>query len=60
MFSVGKNSRDTESSNLPRSASQSVIFAFSSENSKIPRTSAKFVRFKGTGEAQIRPQAADP
>src|SRR5260370_40907892 len=52
--------RVSEGSNPTRSASQPVIFTFSSENSKIPRTSAKFVRFKGTGEAQIRPQAADP
>jgi hypothetical protein len=36
-FSVGKNSRDTEGSNPPRSATQSAIFAFSPGKSKILR-----------------------
>jgi hypothetical protein len=48
-----------DGSNPLLSASQSAIFAFSAENSKILRIFADFVRLKGTGEAQIRPTAAD-
>jgi hypothetical protein len=39
--------KGTGSSNPPLSASQSALFAFSAENSKIVRMFAKFVRFKG-------------
>jgi hypothetical protein len=38
-----------ESSNPPRSATESTIFAFSAEKSKMLRTFAQFVRLKGTG-----------
>jgi hypothetical protein len=48
-----------DGSNPSLSASQSALFAFSAENSKIVRLFAKFVRFKGTGESQFRPAAAD-
>jgi hypothetical protein len=40
-------------------ARQSAIFAFSAENSKIARVSAHFLEPEGTGEARIRPYAAD-
>jgi hypothetical protein len=40
-------------------ATQSEIFALSAENSKIMRTLAGFLLFKGTGEAQIRASAPD-
>jgi hypothetical protein len=47
------------SSNPTRSAIQSAIFAFSPGNSKTLRTFAHFLRPEGTGEAWIRPPAAD-
>ena len=46
-------------SNPPLSATESTISTFYPEKWKILRTFAKFVRFKGTGESQFRPAAAD-
>ena len=51
------NGRD--GSNPRLSASQSAVFAFSAENSKIVRMFAHFLLSKGLGEAQIRLSAAD-
>jgi hypothetical protein len=59
LVSFGKTSRDTGGSNPLRSAKQSALLAFSPGKSKILRTFAKFVRFEGTGESQVRPAAAD-
>jgi hypothetical protein len=52
---------DAESSShqTASSATQSSIFTFSAENSKIARVSAHFLEPEGTGEARIRPYAAD-
>ena len=55
----GPKCRGLDGSNPLRSASQSAVFAFSAENSKIVRMFAEFVRLKGTGESQFRPATAD-
>jgi len=44
-----------DGSNPSLSATQSAIFAFSAEKSKIVRMLVHFVGVNGTGEAQIRP-----
>lgn len=44
---------------MPLSATQSSIFAFSADKSKILRMFAKFVRLAGTGKSQFRPVAID-
>ena len=46
-------------SNPTLSATQSAISAFSPKKSKMLRMFAKFVRFKGTGEAHVQQSAAD-
>src|SRR5277367_2933048 len=46
-------------SNPSLSAKQSPSFAFSAEEWKLIRTHAHFLLLKGTGEACIRPSAAD-
>jgi len=46
-------------SNPPPSATQSAIFAFSAERSKIGRMFAHFLLDEGIREAQIRPPSAE-
>jgi hypothetical protein len=48
-----------DGSNPRLSANQSAILAFSAESSKIVRMFVHFLRPEGTGEAEIRPRAAD-
>ena len=48
-----------DGSNPPLSASQSAMFAFSAEKSKILRMLAHFLLLKGTGEVQILLSVAD-
>jgi hypothetical protein len=57
--SSGNSIAESGSHQTAASAKQSAIFAFSAENSKIGRVLAHFLRPVGTGEAEIRPSAAD-